>query len=103
MTSRNREQPPTPDTRIASFRFGDGESYLVISYSAAVDPMCGGLTNAERDVVTEVLASRSSREIACARGVSVNTIANQIASAFRKLGVRSRSELALLFARSRSK
>jgi DNA-binding CsgD family transcriptional regulator len=83
---------------VATFRFGRDERYLVVSYAAEVDEMFAILTAAERRVVGEVLAGRSNRDIALARGVSVNTVANQIASAFRKLGVRSRAELAALCA-----
>ncbi len=51
------------------------------------------LTAAEADVVAYVLAGRSNAEIAAARGTSTRTVANQIASLFRKLGVTSRLEL----------
>jgi DNA-binding NarL/FixJ family response regulator len=57
------------------------------------------LSATERCVVSEVLGGKSNAEIAQARGTSTRTVANQIANAFRKLGVRSRGELAaqLLF------
>lgn len=51
------------------------------------------LTDAERGVVAEVLRGRTNREIAAARGRSVRTIVNQLASAFEKMNVRSRREL----------
>jgi len=53
------------------------------------------LSDAERAVVAELLRGQSNREIAARRGRSVRTIVNQIASAFDKLGVHSRRELAL--------
>ncbi|HMG20772.1 MAG TPA: LuxR C-terminal-related transcriptional regulator, partial [Kofleriaceae bacterium] len=53
------------------------------------------LSAAERAVVAELLRGRSNREIAARRGRSVRTIVNQLASAFEKLGVHSRRELAL--------
>ena len=52
------------------------------------------LTPAERQVALAVLAGYSNAEIARTRGSSPRTVANQIASIFRKLGVRSRGELA---------
>jgi DNA-binding CsgD family transcriptional regulator len=52
------------------------------------------LTPSEREVVAAVLRGVSNAALARARGVSLRTIANQLASAFSKLGVRSRSELA---------
>jgi DNA-binding CsgD family transcriptional regulator len=55
------------------------------------------LSEAEREVVLAILDGRSNADIALARGRSVRTVANQAASAFRKLGVRSRSELATLW------
>jgi len=51
------------------------------------------LTCAEREVRALVLAGRSNAEIARARGTSLRTVANQIASMFRKLGVGSRIHL----------
>ncbi|MCK6537711.1 MAG: helix-turn-helix transcriptional regulator [Polyangiaceae bacterium] len=51
------------------------------------------LSAAEREVALLVAHGLSNAEIARARGVSPNTVANQIASLFRKLGVGSRLEL----------
>jgi len=53
-----------------------------------------GLTAAERAVAADVLRGWSNRRIAARRGVSERTVANQLAAAYRKLGVRSRLELA---------
>jgi DNA-binding NarL/FixJ family response regulator len=52
------------------------------------------LSGAEQAIVEAVLRGRSNREIAEERGTSVRTVANQMASIFRKLCVGSRSELA---------
>lgn len=52
------------------------------------------LSVAERRVVAAALRGRSNRDIATLRGTSVRTVANQLASAFEKLGVHSRRELA---------
>ena len=54
------------------------------------------LTASEADVMTLILEGLSNKEIAKRRGRAVRTIANQIASLFRKLGVNSRSELMAL-------
>jgi DNA-binding CsgD family transcriptional regulator len=51
------------------------------------------LTDAENCVVSAVLRGHSNREIATMRGRSVRTVVNQLASAFEKLGVRSRREM----------
>jgi DNA-binding CsgD family transcriptional regulator len=52
------------------------------------------LTPAERHVTLAVIAGHSNADIARMRGSSPRTVANQLAAIFRKLGVRSRSELA---------
>jgi DNA-binding NarL/FixJ family response regulator len=56
-------------------------------------PLPSVLTSAEADIVRAVLRGASNAEIARVRGRSVRTVANQIASMFRKLSVGSRSEL----------
>ncbi|WP_394847853.1 LuxR C-terminal-related transcriptional regulator [Pendulispora brunnea] len=53
-----------------------------------------GLSASERAVLLGVLCGKTNAEIAQARRSSVRTVANQVASAFRKLGVSSRGELA---------
>ena len=52
-----------------------------------------GLTGAESAVVLLAAEGHSNRAIAERRGVSTRTIANQLASAYRKLGVQQRTEL----------
>ena len=52
------------------------------------------LTPSEREVATLILEGRDNPTIAALRGTSARTIANQVASIFAKLGVRSRAELA---------
>jgi DNA-binding NarL/FixJ family response regulator len=54
------------------------------------------LTSSEREVATMALAGLANRAIAEARSSSVRTVANLLARVFRKLGVRSRGELAAL-------
>lgn len=51
------------------------------------------LSEAELDVCSRLLRGDSNRAIADARGTSVRTVANQVATIFRKLEVSSRSEL----------
>ncbi len=52
------------------------------------------LTRAERAVVALAAAGLSNQQIARARKSAPRTVANQLASAFRKVGVGSRFELA---------
>lgn len=56
------------------------------------------LSAAESLVLAELVTGRSNRQIAETRGTSLRTVTNQVSAVFRKLGVRSRSELVLLLA-----
>lgn len=58
------------------------------------------LSAAEADVVKRVLAGESGAQIAKARKVKRATIYKQLESAYRKLGVHSRHELASLISSS---
>src|SRR5690349_9559721 len=78
---------PAADMRIARLRIA-GEDYVVFS-APAEDGAALPLTQTERAVHAGLVAGRSNRELAQSRGVSERTIANQAASIFRKLGVRS--------------
>ena len=53
------------------------------------------LTPTEIEVVGEALAGLGNAEIGAKRGVASRTVANQLASIYQKLGVRSRLELSL--------
>ncbi len=55
------------------------------------------LTPAEVAVVTQVARGFSNREIAAALGKSEGTIKNQLSGVYRKLGIRSRVQLIVLF------
>jgi DNA-binding NarL/FixJ family response regulator len=54
------------------------------------------LSECERVVVELARSGRSNADIAATRSVAVRTVANQLASAYRKLGIHSRSELAAI-------
>jgi DNA-binding CsgD family transcriptional regulator len=83
------------DLRATEFEIGT-ERFLVLSYALGpAAPRRGvGLTKAEAQVAQLVVAGRSNAEIARSRGTAVRTVTNQIAALFRKLHVKSRSELA---------
>jgi DNA-binding NarL/FixJ family response regulator len=57
------------------------------------------LTEAEQAVIAGILQGKTNARMARERERSVRTIANQVAAAFRKLCVHSRSELAAALAR----
>jgi DNA-binding CsgD family transcriptional regulator len=92
------ERGPEPPSGLRAYRFLFKEDqYLVLSFPVAAASLPEQLTDAERVVLREVLAGKSNAEIAHARGTSPRTVANQISSLYRKLGVASRAELAARF------
>jgi DNA-binding CsgD family transcriptional regulator len=94
---------PPPDLRAVRFDLGnDGFAILDFSFPPQEHLECAAvLTPAEREVVELVLRGKSNREVAEARGTSVRTVANQLAVAFRKLGVSGRLQLYALAAQGR--
>lgn len=70
-----------------------GERLLVGAYPLVDADCLAALSDCERDVVAHLAAGATNAGIASIRGSSERTIANQLQSAFRKLGVRSRAEL----------
>ena len=79
-------------TRVARLT-ADGEEFVVLSYPRQTRALVAGLTPAEQRVLDLVRGGLSNAQVAAARGTSVRTVANQVASLFRKLGVQSRAEL----------
>jgi DNA-binding NarL/FixJ family response regulator len=68
---------------------------LVLSFPVPTADLRGLLSGSEAAIARDILAGRSNAEIARRRGTAIRTIANQIASIYRKVGVRSRLELGL--------
>lgn len=63
--------------------------------SVPLDPeLPDNLSRSEREVILLALRGLSNAEIAEKRGAAVQTVANQLRSAFQKMGVNSRGELA---------
>jgi DNA-binding NarL/FixJ family response regulator len=89
---------------LSAMRATSGATDLVVfTYARPVWILPQSLTMAERAVVLGMLSGATQREIARARGTAPRTIANQVASIFRKLGVGSRLELfAVLRGRQRT-
>ena len=72
---------------------------LLLSFPLrAGDGQSAALSPAERAISSDLLLGLRNREIARRRNVSVRTVANQVAGLFRKFGVHSRLELALVLA-----
>jgi DNA-binding CsgD family transcriptional regulator len=71
------------------------DSFTLGSFRVLVlsDSALATLTPAEREIVGLVALGMTNREIARERGSAMRTVANQLASAYRKLRVGSRFEL----------
>jgi DNA-binding CsgD family transcriptional regulator len=76
-----------------------GEEVAVFSFLLPPPAFPRSLSAVERIVALALLEGMSNSEIALARQKSVRTVANQVASLFRKLGVRSRSEAVIALGR----
>jgi DNA-binding NarL/FixJ family response regulator len=83
---------PPRDLDVTRFDGVDGEM-IVLAFP--IDDLAANatLTPAEHAIVTALESGKSNAEIARERGTSARTVANQIASVFRKLKVGSRAEL----------
>lgn len=71
-----------------------GETLLIGTHPIMDENQVAALTTAERAVLAALLAGSTNSDIARRRACSERTVANQVQAIFRKLGVRSRSELA---------
>ena len=85
--------PPT-DLDVRFLRAGD-ETIAIFSFPLALPPLPPSFSEAERAVVIGVLGGMTNAQIARSRGRAEKTVANQVASVLRKLGVGSRAELAV--------
>jgi DNA-binding NarL/FixJ family response regulator len=83
--------PDRRGARFATFSAEGGEFAVVAFPIASESPDV--LTSAERAVLAAILEGLRNDAIARRRRTSLRTVANQVASIFRKLGVRSRGEL----------
>ncbi|MGR9108793.1 MAG: LuxR C-terminal-related transcriptional regulator [Gammaproteobacteria bacterium] len=71
-----------------------GEALLVGAYPLVDEDRVKDLTDAEKAILAQLLAGSTNGDIAQRRKTSAYTVANQVQTIFRKIGVRSRSELA---------
>lgn len=91
------ELPPDVRASVVELRSG---RYLLLSFTPGEDLPRHGLTESERFIALALLRGCTNDEIARLRGTSPRTVANQVASIFRKLGVHSRAEMAAQWAGS---
>jgi DNA-binding CsgD family transcriptional regulator len=71
----------------------EGREWAILSYPMIPREVWECLTVVERVVATLTLRGLSNKRIAAVRHCSPRTVANEVASIFRKLGVFSRAEL----------
>lgn len=89
-----------PPRELSGYRLRHAPALCVLSFPLKAVPLSTRLTQAEHAVLICLLAGWSSHTIAARRGTRVRTVANQIASLYKKLRVSSRVELvALLLAK----
>jgi DNA-binding NarL/FixJ family response regulator len=70
-----------------------GQSYLIVGLKRPEAVLAPMLPPAELAVVGGLLEGRQYAEIARSRGTSTRTIANQLAAAFRRMGISGRGSL----------
>ena len=82
--------------RVATFNLEiEGVELVVLSRPTKRKALVA-LTRTERAVAMGLVRGESNARIAERRGTSTRTVANQVATIYRKLGVGSRRELAAL-------
>lgn len=95
-----REIEIPPPGGLVAHRFEDTrDEFALLEWASPAGIGRAGLTRAESEVLTLLLAGLRNQEIARARGRATRTVANQVAAIFRKLSVGSRLELFALRAR----
>jgi DNA-binding NarL/FixJ family response regulator len=78
-----------------SFRLvHEGDELVVLSLPVTRDP-AATLSPAETEVARALVRGATNADIARLRGTSVRTVANQVASILRRLGVGSRAQVAV--------
>jgi DNA-binding NarL/FixJ family response regulator len=76
-----------------------GEEVAVFSFPLPAPALPESLSSAEREIALALLDGWSDAQIAIARHTSLRTVANQVRSVLRKLGVQSRGEAVAALAR----
>jgi len=86
--------PNGPRATLAEYGVHDN-TLLIGAYPLLHADQVANLTDAEREVLAALLAGSTNRYIAQRRNCSEHTVANQVQAIFRKVGVHSRSQLAV--------
>ena len=89
---RRSALPAPAGLRVETFE-ADGEAFAIIELPRVQRLDHRQLTRSERSILALLLAGLSNAEIARRRERSIRTVAHQVDSIFRRLGVGSRLEL----------
>jgi DNA-binding NarL/FixJ family response regulator len=84
-------QPP-PGLEVAIVNL-DGDEFAILHFPVTSQTDLTGLSDAESEIANAIVKGMSNEEIARMRRTSNRTVAKQVASIFKKLGVGSRREL----------
>lgn len=95
MRKASNAAKPAPSGLVAERFQVDGVEFVAFSWQTTQE--LSGLTAAEREVASLLVAGATNAEIARERGAALRTVANQVASILRKAGVSSRYELVARF------
>jgi DNA-binding CsgD family transcriptional regulator len=87
-----------PEAVVTRFTCG-AETLVAIGIASIWADRLASLTAAERAIIPLLLRAKRHTEIACERGTSPQTVANQISSIYHKFRVSDPVELALRLAR----
>jgi DNA-binding CsgD family transcriptional regulator len=87
-----RRLPASPPATLVAYEIEPGKVLFVHSLPTGT---IAGLTPSEEEVLALVLAGHDNASIAAVRKTASRTVANQLASIFRKAGASSRAELAV--------
>jgi len=85
--------PPPPRGLTGRILKVGKDQYAILQWPISSECESKVLSPAETEVMTLAQQGLSNAAIARARNTSARTVANQLASVFRKLGIRSRLEL----------
>jgi len=92
--------PPKRSAKARITRISDNLLLLSVPVESSLDPSAASvLSAAERAVVELTVEGLSNAAVARERRCSPRTVANQLAAAYKKLGVGSRRELRAKFGR----
>ncbi|MFZ5891852.1 MAG: LuxR C-terminal-related transcriptional regulator [Myxococcota bacterium] len=89
---------PLPPARMYRFQ-SDGKEYWMVTAERPDRVLPKHLTPAEAEVSRLLVEGNTHQQIAILRSASKRTVANQLASSFRKLGVCGRTELVAMLIR----